>query len=267
MGDQVGHRLKAGALVVGSEILLGRTKDTNTVFLAENLLHKGIHLRRWVIVPDDKEMIASELRKYMDDDYDMVVISGGMGPTHDDITVEAVADAISVPLVFDEECYGRMLRKWRSRNPGRTFLESSRKSLEKMALVPEDFELINNGDGMVEGLFGYARMGRTMIFILPGVPREYKGIIGSGEFQDHLPSGHEKDIHIREVRFNGKESQMALFLSDLQKRFPDTDIGSYPQGPNLVIFRVTGPFDRVVQAADLIQDEVDQQHRTLSEDS
>ncbi|MBN1539250.1 MAG: hypothetical protein JW939_03830, partial [Candidatus Thermoplasmatota archaeon] len=134
MGGPVGHKFKAGVLVVGSEMLLGRTRDTNTIFLAENLLKKGIRLMRWVIVPDDKEMIGDELRDYIEDEYDMVMISGGMGPTHDDVTVEAVANALSVPLAFNEECFGRMLRKWRRRNPDRTFQESSRKGLEKMAL-------------------------------------------------------------------------------------------------------------------------------------
>ncbi|MBN1389506.1 MAG: competence/damage-inducible protein A [Candidatus Thermoplasmatota archaeon] len=257
--------VKAGSLVVGNEILLGRTVDTNTVFLAENLLGKGIRLRRWVMVPDESGMICKELGIFMEDDYDLVVVSGGMGPTHDDITVEAVAKAISVPLVFHDGCFGRMMEKWRSRNPGKTLPDSSKKGLEKMALVPRDLEPIINENGMVEGLAGSVNDGRMMIFILPGVPREYRGLVCSEEFQGRLPSGHEKDVHIREVHFHGKESQMALFLSDLQKRFPEIDIGSYPQGPNSVIIRVTGYPDRVGPAADIVQEEVDRLHRSFPE--
>ncbi|MGA1820089.1 MAG: competence/damage-inducible protein A [Thermoplasmatota archaeon] len=260
------RRVLAGALVVGNEILLGLTKDTNTVFLAESFLKRGIRLRKWVIVPDDIELIGLELRTFIDHNYDIVVISGGMGPTHDDITVDAVARALSVPMTFHEECYRRMLAKWKRWNPDRELPDSSRKGLEKMAKVPQHFDLINNEEGMVEGLVGSANKGQTLLFILPGVPREYRGIVGTHKFQDYLPPGHEGDVYIREVRFRGKESQMALFLAQLQERFPDIDIGSYPQGPNSVILRVTGVPGEVDPAVQQISDEVERLYRLAAEE-
>jgi molybdenum cofactor synthesis domain-containing protein len=256
MGKGNSPKVKAGALVVGNEILLGLTRDTNTVFLAENFLKRGIRLNRWVIVPDEIGEIGRELRTYINENYDIVVISGGMGPTHDDITVEAVAKALDIPLGFHEECYRRMLRKWTGWNPNKELPESGKKGLENMAYAPQDFDLINNEEGMVEGLVGTANRGQTLIFILPGVPREYKGIVGTSKFQDYLPPGHDNDVFIREVKFRGKESQMALFLSDVQQRFGDIDIGSYPQGPNNVILRVTGPQEEVTSAIEVIRAEV-----------
>jgi molybdenum cofactor synthesis domain-containing protein len=244
MGDAHQRKIKAGALVVGNEILLGLTRDTNTIFLAENLLKRGIRLSRWVIVPDEIEQIGKELKNYIDDNFDIVVVSGGMGPTHDDITVEAVARALSLPMLFHEECYSRMLKKWKSWNPNKELPETGKKGLQDMAYVPQDFDLINNEQGMVEGLAGTVNKGQTLIIILPGVPREYKGIVGTSKFQDYLPPGHDNDVFIREVNFRGKESQIALFLSEIQKKYPDIDIGSYPQGPMSVILRVTGkPID------------------------
>ncbi|MGA1873679.1 MAG: competence/damage-inducible protein A [Thermoplasmatota archaeon] len=248
--------VKAGALVVGNEILLGITRDSNTVFLAESFLKRGIKLSKWVIVPDSMEQIGAELRSFIGEGYDIVVISGGMGPTHDDITVEAVARALSVPMSFHEECYRRMLAKWRSWNPDSELPEASKKGLEKMAHVPQHFDLINNEEGMVEGLVGTANKGQTVIMILPGVPKEYKGIVGTGKFQDYLPPGHDGNVSIKEVIFRGKESQIAPFLYDLQERFPDIDIGSYPQGPNSVILRVTGPPNGLDDVVKLLSDEV-----------
>jgi molybdenum cofactor synthesis domain-containing protein len=256
MGSSSSRKVKAGALVVGNEILLGLTRDTNTVFLAENFLKRGLRLSRWVIVPDNIEDIGRELKTFIDEDYDIVVISGGMGPTHDDITVEAVANALSIPMRFHEECFRRMLEKWKGWNPNKELPESGKKGLENMAFAPQDFDLINNEQGMVEGLVGTANMGQTLIFILPGVPKEYRGIVGTRKFQDYLPPGHDDEVYIREVRFRGKESQMALFLSEVQERFPDIDIGSYPQGPLNVILRVTGVQDEVERAVKVIQQEV-----------
>jgi molybdenum cofactor synthesis domain-containing protein len=257
MGSGPDHKVKAGALVVGSEILLGLTRDTNTVFLAENFLKRGLKLNRWVIVPDEMEQIGRELRHYIDENYDIVVVSGGMGPTHDDITVEAVAKALSVPMSFHEECYRRMLEKWKKRNPDKELPESGKKGLENMAYVPQDFDLINNEQGMVEGLVGTANSGQTLIFILPGVPREYKGIVSTRKFQDYLPPGHDNDVYIREVHFRGKESQIAQFLSEIQKRFPDIDIGSYPQGRMSVILRVTGIPEEVEKIIPILSKEAE----------
>ncbi len=256
MGGRTTPKIKAGALVVGNEILLGLTRDTNTVFLAESLLKRGIKLSRWVIVQDDMAQIGRELKNYIQEGYDIVVVSGGMGPTHDDITVEAIAKALSVPMSFHEECYRRMLIKWKSWNPNKELPESGKKGLQNMAHVPQDFDLINNEQGMVEGLVGTARSGQTLIFILPGVPREYKGIVSTGKFQDYLPPGHDNDVFIREVKFRGKESQIALFLSEVQNSFQDIDIGSYPQGPMSVILRVTGSSDEVEKAVPMIAEEV-----------
>ena len=243
--DRRKEGILAGTLVVGSEILIGRTRDTNTVFLAEELLKRGIKLSRWLIIPDEKEVISRELKRFISDGYKIIVVSGGMGPTHDDITVESVAKGLDIPMRFHKGCYDRMVSKWRRRNQAIDIPETAKRGLDKMAYVPLDFDLIDNENGMVEGLMGSVDMGRVQVFILPGVPREYKGIISTRKFQDYLPFGKSSDTSIKEIIFNGNESSIADRLEVLQGQHPNVEIGSYPQGPGRVIIRVTGHEDEV----------------------
>jgi len=248
----------AATLVVGNEILLGRTQDTNTLFLAEFLLKKGIKLGRWVIVPDREDQIVSELRKLIHDGFDPIIVSGGMGPTHDDITVSAIAVAMDLPLERSPESYDRMTTKWRRRNPGKEFPKNAEEWLSKMSQVPRDFICIENDAGMAEGLMGKTKQEGGMIFILPGVPVEYRAIIESLSFLKLLPEGSEEELQISEIRFKGKESQIAGYLSDLQRSNQEIEIGSYPQGPKNVIIRITGPRGRIEMALPGLMREVSQ---------
>ena len=243
-----------GALVVGNEILLGKTRDTNTIFLAENLLRRGLKLRRWGVVPDNERDISRELSRFMEDGYGIIVVSGGMGPTHDDITVRSIARGLGISLGFNEKCYRRMVEKWKRNNPGKKMPETARSGLDKMAYVPADFDLIENENGMVEGLVGVVNGGRSIVFILPGVPGEYRGIVTTRKFQDYLPRKDASSVTIIEIPFRGKESMIAACLGEVQKRFRDIDIGSYPQGPMNVVIRVTGDRENVMRAVDEIRD-------------
>ena len=84
----------AGIIIIGDEILKGQTQDTNTHFLAKNLKILGVRLQRVVVIPDDIDIIAKEV-KHFSDHYDYVLTSGGVGPTHDDVTFEGVAKAFN----------------------------------------------------------------------------------------------------------------------------------------------------------------------------
>ena len=102
----------AGFLVIGNEILSGKVVDTNSPFLAKQLREIGVDLDRILTIPDDIDVIAREVRK-MSDDYDHVMTSGGIGPTHDDITVECIAKAFGVEV--EQNPVARDLVLWNQR--------------------------------------------------------------------------------------------------------------------------------------------------------
>lgn len=234
-------RCKAAALVVGSELMLGKTPDTNTLLLIENFLKRGIRLRKWVIIPDDPSTIALELRRLISDGIGTIVISGGMGPTHDDITVDCIASALGRRTAISAESRERMFSKWMARNPGIVIPHGTERGLDKMATVIDGFRTIENPIGAVEGQIGDEQ--GAMMAIFPGVPREYRALLESPGFQELLPSG--EGVGIAEITFGGRESQIAKMLEDLQKESPDVEIGSYPQGPLEVVLRITGASEAV----------------------
>lgn len=236
---------EAAALVVGNEILSGRTQDTNTLLLIETLMKRGVRLKRWTTVPDHGPSIVSELARLVLEGFDPVFISGGMGPTHDDITVTSVAQAFSLNLVHDEGSARRMEERWSRLNPGKEMPDASREGIRKMSTIPEGFRTVPNEAGMAEGLWWKAEGKGSLIIVLPGVPKEYRAILLSREMDALLLVG--ESIHIAEIEFNGRESQIAGPLNEVQGANSDVEIGSYPQGPMKVIVRLTGSKDRVIE--------------------
>jgi molybdopterin-biosynthesis enzyme MoeA-like protein len=106
---------------------------------------------------------------------------------------------------------------------------------------------------MAEGLHGRIGEGGALIIVLPGVPREYRSIAGSKAFMDLLPAGNT-ELLIVDIEFKGRESQVAGRLKELQDRFPEIDVGSYPQGSMSVIIRLTGSRGRVLIAERELKD-------------
>lgn len=198
---------RAAAIIIGNEILSGSVNDTNTPFLIKELRKLGVCLERICILPDEADVIAEELNK-ASLGFDYVFTSGGIGPTHDDVTMEAVARAMNVRVVYSE----RLLHIMNERVGDRL-----NESLKKMAQVPEGAKLVFDCE-MVYPLVAYKN-----IFILPGVPELFR----------------EKFFAIRE-RLKGKpffvtrflllvgEGRIAEPLCQAAQAFPDVSMGSYP---------------------------------------
>lgn len=160
--------MKAHILTIGDELLIGQTVDANAAWLGEQLSLLGLEIVRSTTVGDTARAMRKELdRAY--EDADLVITTGGLGPTHDDLTREVVADYFGVPL-YENESLMDLLRNYYERR-GRSLPEAAR----KIALVPDGFELMDNPVGTAPGLWHATGDGR-MIAVLPGIPQEMQAI-------------------------------------------------------------------------------------------
>ena len=196
-------------LIIGNEILSGRTVDKNTSFIAKWLGDLGISVEEVKIIPDKEDVIISslnELRKK----YQYVFTTGGIGPTHDDITSESVAKAFGKKYGYNKEAYA-ILEKYYAKsefNEGR----------KKMARMPEGAILIYNKEGSAPAF------SVENVFVLPGIPSYVELMLP--QLKEVLISG--KKIVSLSCDAKVRESSIAVELSNIQDKYPDIDIGSYP---------------------------------------
>ena len=216
------ERVTAAVLVIGDEILSGRTQDTNLNFIAKYLGTFGIDLAEARVVGDLKDEIIVALN-HLRARYDYVITTGGIGPTHDDITADCVAEAFGVALYEHPDIIAMMTARWAGElNPAR----------RRMARVPEGGSLVKNP---VQGPPGF-QIGS--VFVLAGVPTIMRGMM-----EDVGPRMRPGAVVIaRTVRVEGVgESLMAAPLETVAKAHPALSLGSYPFfgpegfGSNLVV--------------------------------
>ena len=196
-------------LIIGNEILSGRTVDKNTSFIAKWLGDLGISVEEVKIIPDKEDVIISslnELRKK----YQYVFTTGGIGPTHDDITSESVAKAFGKKYDYNKEAYSILEKYYENSdfNEGR----------KKMARMPEGANLIYNKQGSAPAFY------IDNVFVLPGIPSYVELMLPP--LKDLLVKG--KKIISISCDAKVRESTIAVDLSEIQDRYPDVDIGSYP---------------------------------------
>src|SRR5215471_13909713 len=201
--------ITACVLIIGNEILSGRTPDANLVFLARGLSELGIRLREARVIADDTGVIVSTVNEVRGV-FDYVFTTGGIGPTHDDITAQSIAEAFGVALIVHPEAK-RLLESHYP--PGH--LNEARL---RMAMVPEGAVLLPNPISRAPGF----QIGN--VFVLPGVPSIMQGIF---EQLKHRLVGGTKMLS-RSISCHLPEGTLAKDLGELQARYPDLEIGSYP---------------------------------------
>ncbi len=194
------------AVIIGREILTGKFPDENGPFFIRRMRQLGASLQRLTIVDDDVEAIASEVRRCAAG-HDHVVTTGGVGPTHDDCTFEAIARAFGVELV-EEPTLVRLME--------RVGIPLDRANL-RMARVPAGSELVG-----AEDRFPVIRCRNVWIF--PGVPR-----LVQRKFQVVEPYLRGPPVHHRRLYLSVHEAQIAATLTDLVAKHPGVDVGSYPR--------------------------------------
>ena len=199
----------ACVLIIGNEILSGRTQDANVAFLAQGLNEAGIRLREVRVIPDDAPTIIGTVNEVRSK-FDHVFTTGGIGPTHDDITSACIAAAFGVKLILHPEA--------------RRILESHyppgglNEARLRMAQVPDGAVLLPNPISRAPGF----RIDN--VFVLPGVPQIMQAIFN--ELKHRLKGGAK--VLSRSVSCTLGEGTIAQDLAALQARYGDLEIGSYP---------------------------------------
>ncbi|UUX49715.1 competence/damage-inducible protein A [Nisaea acidiphila] len=198
-------------LIIGNEILSGRTKDKNLGFLAEKLTEAGIRLSEVRVVRDEEGEIVDALRA-LSERYTYVFTSGGIGPTHDDITCASVAAAFGLPVIRHPEAMRRLTVHYAT--IGREFNEARK----KMAETPEGATLIDNPVSTAPGFIV------ENVHVMAGVPSVFQAMV-----LELLPKlKHGTKVQSRAVSCTLGEGVVAEALGEIQGRYPAIEIGSYP---------------------------------------
>jgi molybdenum cofactor synthesis domain-containing protein len=199
----------AAAIVIGNELLSGKIQDANVIELARTLRGLGVRLARVVTVPDDPDVIAAEV-KALRQHVDLVLTSGGVGPTHDDVTIEAVARAFGVEVVVHPELRALLEDAYRERCTEHHL---------RMALVPAGAELVGT-DGV-----HWPAIVMHNVWMLPGVPEVFRAKLEILRRRIHGPGR----IFSRAVLTELEEAELKPHLDDVVRRFSDVEVGSYPR--------------------------------------
>jgi molybdenum cofactor synthesis domain-containing protein len=201
----------AGIVLIGNEILSGKIHDANAAYLCRELRALGVDVRKISVIPDELEPIAEEVAQFAHA-YDYVFTSGGVGPTHDDVTIEGVARAMRVSVVREPRLVALLEGFYKGNlNPARL----------KMAEVPDGAELLA-ADSLI---FPAIVMGNVYIF--PGVPEIFRQ-----KFDAIKERFRDQPFHLRSVFVRIGEGTLADFLNDLLKNYPLLLLGSYPEFSN-----------------------------------
>jgi molybdenum cofactor synthesis domain-containing protein len=198
-------------VLVGNEILSGKTEDANASYLCRELRALGVEVRRIIVIPDEVEVIAREVARAAGE-ADVVFTSGGVGPTHDDVTIAGVARAMGVgvrrhPVLVAllEQHYGGALRD----------------AHLKMAEVPDGAELEAHDS------VRFPTIVMRNVYILPGVPEIFRR-----KFEAIRERFRGEPIHLRQVFVRVGEGTLANYLNGLLADFPELMLGSYPEFSN-----------------------------------
>ena len=203
--------ITAALLVIGDEILSGRTKDKNIGYIAEYLTNIGIDLKEVRVVPDEMEEIVEAVNR-LRARYTYLFTTGGIGPTHDDITADAISQALGIPLYEDPRIIAAMLERLKP--------EDLNEARRRMARIPVGAEHVVNPISKVPGFK------IENVIVMAGVPSIMQAMMD--DVAPRLTTGAR--MMMETVEATGiPEGTYATALSEIAKAHPDTIIGSYPQ--------------------------------------
>jgi molybdenum cofactor synthesis domain-containing protein len=242
-------------VAIGDELVGGFTLDTNSHWLAERLRLLGFPVKRVTQIRDRPQEIVEQVRRELiDDEVTHVFLSGGLGPTPDDRTFAALAEALGREMVVWEETRARIERRVeRMHEAGLLDSPDVTEGNLRMARIPTGpAHVFKNKRGMAPGVV-YEANGKR-IFVLPGVPLEMKSIFTEELETKFLSEGSASTV--RELRFTfAVEARFYPLMRELEERFPDVSVGSYPnfETKELVIRCLGADLKRVEEVLEVIR--------------
>jgi len=204
---------------IGTELIVGQIQDTNSHWIAQQILQFGGNLRRITIIPDDYEMIIQALDESIKRLTDFIITTGGMGPTPDDLTVKAVAELVGSELVLHEPLFQHFMEK---RNIKKR--EDASEGMLKMATVPEGAKVFKNSVGWAPCIM--VEKEKSKIFILPGPPKEMKPLFNYA-VKPFIVEQCKTNAVVQRILVNMYESEASPFLQQVMQEYPQTYLKGY----------------------------------------
>jgi molybdenum cofactor synthesis domain-containing protein len=201
----------AGIIVIGNEILSGKTRDENSPYLVRELRDLGVDVRKICVVPDELHLISNEVKDFSNT-YDYVFTTGGVGPTHDDLTMSGIAAAFGLEIRRNSELEANIRQFYAP-----DLIDGNL----RMADVPEGARLLGG-----QGLW-FPVIAVENVFIFPGVPE-----ILRKKFDRIKETFRDAPFYLREIYLKADEGQIAATLHDVLAEFPNLLLGSYPYFDN-----------------------------------
>ena len=222
--------MNAAVVTVGDELLVGDTENTNATWLCGRLADRGVPVRRVTVVPDEVAEIARVVNEYHAE-YDAVVVTGGLGPTHDDVTMEAVAAAFGREVVANDEAAAWLADQGYSAD----------ELVTGTTHVPAGSRPLRNEAGVAPGCVVES------VYVLPGVPREMQAMFETVAAEFEGTPTHTVSVDVEEP-----ESALIERFTELQERF-DVSVGSYP-GERVTVKITASESETAAAAADWLRE-------------
>jgi nicotinamide-nucleotide amidase len=247
--------MRSALITIGDEILIGQVTDTNVVWIAKELNLIGVSVEEMVTVSDDPDQITETLDRYIGV-YDLLIMTGGLGPTRDDLTKQTLANYFESPMVMVPEVLEKITAFFKER--GRNMIDSNIRQAE----LPEVCQVLMNNHGTAPGMW-FEKSG-SIIVSLPGVPYEMIGLM-----QDEVLPRIRKRVTVPEVVHQTimtqgvPESYLAVLLKDWELSLPDCVKLAYLPRPGIVRLRLTVSGRCATDASQILEILVDKLKKTI----
>lgn len=215
-------------LVIGNEVLIGKTQDTNSNWMAKRITKYGHRLRRITTIGDSLEEISSAIKDILKRNPEIIITSGGMGPTFDDMTLEGIAMGLNRKIKLNDHAYNMIKKSYEQAHKQKILkLEGMTKERAKMAYLPEGSIPLPNTRGTAPGVKIITK-NNILIFILPGVPSEMKAMF-TNSIKPILKENQGSFIEKGFIFEGIGESQIAPYVTTLEEKFPQLWIKTHPR--------------------------------------